>query len=125
MISYNPIYSILCIDESEQNLESFKSDFGQDYHVYTATSDRDGMKIMEEKTIQLVITDQRIPDISGIEFLEKVMAGYPDCMRIIMTGTGDRDAIIEAINRGIIFRYVAKPWNREDLKMSIDNAMEF
>jgi len=121
----NPIYSVLYIDGSEQNLKRFKSAFSRDYHIYTATSGRDGMKIMEQKTLQLVITDQRIPDMSGIEFLEKILKEYPDCMRMIMTGTGDQEAIIEAFNRGYIFRYVAKPWNMEDLKMSIDNAMEF
>ena len=82
------------------------------------------MKIMDENIIQLVITDQRIPDMNGIEFLEKVLRDYPDSMRMIMTGAGDKDAIIEAFNRGNVYRYVAKPWNMEDLKMSIDSAME-
>lgn len=82
------------------------------------------MKIMDENIIQLVITDQRIPDMNGIEFLEKVLRDYPDSMRMIMTGAGDKDAIIEAFNRGNVYRYVAKPWNMEDLKMSVDSAME-
>ncbi|MFO7933223.1 MAG: SpoIIE family protein phosphatase [Bacteroidales bacterium] len=124
MIPHNPIYSILCIDGSEQYLKSFESAFSQDYRIYTATSGREGMKIMEENIIQLVITDQRIPDMNGIEFLEKVLRDYPDSMRMIMTGAGDKDAIIEAFNRGNVYRYVAKPWNMEDLKMSIDSAME-
>ena len=124
MISSSPIYSILYIDESRQNLTSFKSAFSQDYHIFTATSGRDGLKIMKEKTIQLVITDQQMPDMSGIEFLEEILMNYPDCMRMIMTGMGDKDAIIQAFNKGNIYRYVAKPWNTEDLKMNIDSAME-
>ena len=124
MISSNPIYSILYIDGSVKNLKSFKADFCRDYHIYTATSGRAGMEIMEQKIIQLVITDQRIPDISGIDFLEKILVDFPDCMRMIMTGGGDEEAIIEAFNRGNIYRYVAKPWNQEELKMSIDSAME-
>ncbi len=120
----SPIYSILFIDESAHNLASFKSDFSQDYHIFTATSGRAALKIMEKKTFQLVITDQMLPDMSGIELLEEVLTGYPDCMRMIMTGMSDKDAIIDAFNRGNIYRYVAKPWNREDLKMSIDSAME-
>ena len=79
---------------------------------------------MEQTTIQLVITDQRIPDMSGIEFLEKSLILYPDCMRMIMTGTSDKDDIIEAINKGNIFRFVTKPWSKEDLKILIDSAME-
>ncbi len=120
----NPIYSILYIDEAEQNLISFKSSFSEDYHIYTASSGLAGLEIMEQTTIQLVITDQRIPDMSGIEFLEKSLILYPDCMRMIMTGTSDKENIIEAINKGNIFRFVTKPWSREDLKLLIDSAME-
>jgi len=123
-MSSNPIYSVLYVDRSEQNLERFKSDFSQDYHIYTATLGRDGLKIMEQKTMQLVITDQRLTDMSGIEFLEEIMIRYPDCMRMIMTGKGDHDEIMEAFHRGYIYRYVAKPWKTEDLKMTIDSAME-
>ena len=124
MISTNPIYSILYIDEAEQSLISFKSTFSQDYHIYTATSGGAGLEIMEQKTIQLVITDQQMPDMSGIEFLEKILTLHPDCMRMIMTGNSDKDAIIQAINKGNIYRYVAKPWSKEDLKLGIDSAME-
>jgi len=124
LTSTNPIYSILYIDEAEKGLISFKSSFSKDYHIHTATSGRAGMDIMEEKTIQLVITNQQMSDMSGIEFLEKILTLYPDCMRMIMTGNSDKNAIIEAINKGNIYRYVTKPWNREDLKLSIDSAME-
>ena len=124
MTPTNPIYSILYIDREEKNLSSFRSAFSQDYHIHTATSGRAGMKIMEQKTMQLAITDQQLPDMGGMEFLEHILVNFPDCMRMIMTGTGDQDAIIQAFNRGIIFRYVVRPWNREDLLLSIDSAME-
>jgi len=124
LTSTNPIYSILYIDEDEQNLNSFESTFSQDYHIYTATSGTAGLEVMEQKTIQLVITDQQMSDTNGIEFLEKILKLYPDCMRMIMTGAGEKDAIIQAFNMGIIFRYVVKPWEREDLKLSIDSALE-
>ncbi|MEN8230235.1 MAG: SpoIIE family protein phosphatase [Bacteroidota bacterium] len=124
MIYTNPIYSILYIDEEERNLISFKSAFGQDYHIYTSTSGKAGLELMEQKTIQLAITDQGLPDMNGIQFLEKILILYPDCMRMIMTKVDDKDAIIQAVNRGHIYRYVSKPWNRDDLKLSIDSAME-
>jgi serine phosphatase RsbU (regulator of sigma subunit) len=120
----NPIYSILYIDEERQNLKSFTSAFNQEYHIYKATSGREGLEILEKRTIQLVITDQRMEDMSGIEFLEKILIEYPDCMRMIMTEVSDKDSFMEIINMGNIFRYVAKPWNKEDLKQSIDSAME-
>ncbi len=120
----DPIYSILYIDDEENNLISFKSTFRRDYHIYVAGSGAEGLKIMENHNIQLVITDQRMPDMSGIEFLEQIVPLYPDCMRMIMTGFSDLDAVIQAINKGNIYRYVSKPWNREDLKITIDSALE-
>jgi len=123
-MSFNPLYSVLYLDESAQNLKSFEAAFSRDYHIHTAKSGRDGLKVMEQRTIQVVITVQQLPDISGIDFLEQIMSRYPDCMRMIMTGKGDHDEIMKAFERGYIFRYVAKPWNTEDLKMTIDSAME-
>jgi len=120
----NPIYSILYIDEVEQNLISFKSTFSQDYHIHTASSGQVGLELMEQNTIQLVIMVQRIPDMSAIDFLKKILILYPDCMQVILTEISDKDDIIQAINKGSTYRYVAKPWNREELKMSIDSAME-
>ncbi len=120
----DPIYSILYIDDEENNLISFKSTFRRDYHIYVAGSGAEGLEIMENHDIQLVITDQRMPDMSGIEFLEQIVPLYPDCMRMIMTGFSDLDAVIQAINKGNIYRYVSKPWNQEDLKITIDSALE-
>lgn len=120
----NPIYSILYIDESDQNLNRFKSAFSNDYRILTASSGQAGLEIMDQQTVQLVIADQGMPDMSGIEFMEKMLVEYPDCMRMIMTEVSDKDSFMEAINMGNIFRYVAKPWDKEDLKQSIDSAME-
>ena len=124
MVDSDPIYSILYIDDEENNLTSFKSTFRRDYHIHVASSGEQALEIMEKHNIQVVITDQRMPDMSGIEFLEKIVPLYPDCMRMIMTGFSDMDAIIQAINKGNIYRYISKPWNREDLKITIDSALE-
>lgn len=120
----DPIYSILYIDDEENNLVSFKSTFRREYHIHTASSGEEGLEIMEKHHIQVVITDQRMPDMTGIEFLEKIVPLYPDCMRMIMTGYSDMEAVIQAINKGNIYRYISKPWNREDLKITIDSALE-
>lgn len=124
MVTSDPIYSILYIDDEENNLTSFKSTFRRDYHIHVASTGQEGLEIMEKHNIQLVITDQRMPDMTGIEFLEKIVPLYPDCMRMILTGFSDMEAIIQAINKGNIYRYVSKPWNREDLKITIDSALE-
>lgn len=124
MMDSDPIYSILYIDDEENNLTSFKSTFRRDYHIHVASSGEDALEIMEKHHIQVVITDQRMPDMSGIEFLEQIVPLYPDCMRIILTGFSDMEAIIQAINKGNIYRYISKPWNREELKITIDSALE-
>lgn len=112
------------MDGSEKNLKRFSSAFRQDYHVHTATSAASALELMEKKTFQLVITDQHLPDMGGIEFAEMILSLYPESMRMIMSGASDKDAIIQALNKGMIFRHVAKPWKREDLMQNIDSAME-
>jgi len=124
LTTFDPVYSILYIDDEENNLISFKSTFRRDYHIHVASTGKAGLEIMEKHNIQLVITDQRMPDMTGIEFLEKIVPLYPDCMRMIMTGFSDMDAIIQAINKGNIYRYVSKPWNREELQITIESALE-
>ncbi|MGW8316598.1 MAG: SpoIIE family protein phosphatase [Bacteroidales bacterium] len=124
MTPFNPIYSILYIDESLRNLKHFSSAFGREYHVSTVNTGKGALDLLEKKTFQLVITDQHLPDMGGIEFMELMLSLYPDTMRMIMSGTSDKDTIIQALNKGIIYRYVAKPWSREDLMQSIDSAME-
>lgn len=124
MVATNSKHSVLYIDDEEHNLISFKSTFRRAYDIHVATSGQRGLEIMEQNEIHLVITDQRMPEMTGVEFLEQVMLLYPDCMRMIMTGFSDMDAIIEAINKGNIYRYIAKPWNREELRITIDSAFE-
>ena len=118
------IPQILYIDDEEHNLTSFNSTFRRDYQIHLATSGSMGLNIMKEHHIDLVITDQRMPEMTGIEFLVRIVDEYPDCMRIILTGYSDMEAIIQAINKGRVYSYVSKPWNREDLKLTIDRALE-
>ena len=112
------------IDDEERNLTIFNSTFRRDYEIHLATSGHKGLEIMKKHNIHLVITDQRMPQMSGIKFLEKIMPLYPDCIRIILTGFSDEEAIIQAINKGSVYRYVTKPWNKEEIKITIDRALE-
>ena len=74
--------------------------------------------------MHLVIADQRMPEMTGIEFLEKIIPEYPDCVRMVLTGYSDVEAIIQAINKGRVYRYVTKPWQKEELKITIEQALE-
>lgn len=115
---------VLYVDDEPKNLSSFKSVFRRHYEVYLANSAEEGIDIMEQTPIQLVITDQRMPKVTGVEFLEKINEKFPDVTRILLTGYSDLDAIIDAINKGKIFKYIAKPWKAEELKETIDVALE-
>ncbi|MCX6254663.1 MAG: SpoIIE family protein phosphatase [Bacteroidia bacterium] len=115
---------ILYVDDEEDNLTVFNSAFRRDYEVHIALSGQEGLEIMKKNEIQLIITDQRMPEMTGIQFLEKIIPDYPDCIRMILTGFSDIEAIIQAINTGRVYRYITKPWSKEDLKINIDKALE-
>jgi serine phosphatase RsbU (regulator of sigma subunit) len=115
---------ILYVDDEEDNLVVFRSTFRREYKIFTALSGMEGIEILRNHEIHLIITDQRMPEMTGIQFLEKIIPHYPDCIRMILTGFSDIEAIIQAINTGRVYRYITKPWNREELKMNIDRGLE-
>jgi len=123
-MSFMNQYKILYVDDEEHNLIAFKATFRRDYKILTAKSAQEGIEILKQEKISLIITDQRMPDMTGIQFLEKIIPDYPDIIRIILTGFSDVEAIIEAINTGRVFRYITKPWDEKELKMTIDNAIQ-
>ena len=116
--------TILYVDDEENNLISFKANFRIKYNVLIAISGDEAMRIMENKHIDIIITDQRMPNMTGVEFLEKVLEKYPDPMRILLTGYADMNAVVDAVNKGKIFHYLSKPWNEEELDMTIKRAYE-
>ena len=115
---------ILYVDDEQDNLTVFNSAFRRDYEVHLATSGAEGLEILKKHEIHLIITDQRMPEMTGIQFLEKIIPEYPDCIRMILTGFSDIEAIIQAINTGRVYRYITKPWSKEELKINIDKALE-
>jgi response regulator RpfG family c-di-GMP phosphodiesterase len=116
--------NILYVDDEENNLLSFKANFRFKYNVNIAISAEDAMKILETKPVEIIITDQRMPNITGIEFLEKVIEIHPDPIRILLTGYADMNAVIDAVNKGKIYHYLSKPWNEEELDLTISRAFE-
>ena len=116
--------AILYVDDEENNLFSFKATFRIKYQVFTALSGDEALKILESKKIHVIITDQRMPEMTGVEFLERVLEKHPDPMRILLTGYADMGAVVYAVNKGKIFHYLAKPWNEEELDLTINRAYE-
>jgi class 3 adenylate cyclase len=121
----NEKFNILYVDDEEQNLTSFRAAFRRHFTVFTAINAREGLRIIRETPIHLIVTDQRMPEMTGVQFLEAVIPECPDAVRMILTGFSDIDAIIKAINTGRVYRYVTKPWNETELKMTLDAALDY
>ena len=106
-------YSIVYLDDEEDNLLSFKAVFRRYYNIYTALTPENAFKIIEDHSIDLVLSDQRMPKQTGVEFFESLNNKYPEIVRMILTGYSDIQAIIDAINKGKIYYYIKKPLNFE------------
>ena len=115
---------ILVVDDEEAILETMTFTFEDDYEVHTSTDARRALEILDEHApIAVVLTDQRMPNMSGVEFLREVWQRHPTTMRIILTGFADMGAIIEAINDGHVYAYIAKPWEPDHLKQVMKQAV--
>jgi response regulator RpfG family c-di-GMP phosphodiesterase len=116
--------NILYVDDEMNNLISFKATFRIKYTVFTAISANDARNILDSNNIHIIITDQRMPETTGVEFLESILEKHPDAIRILLTGYADMNAVVDAINKGKIFHYLTKPWNEEELDMTILRAYD-
>src|ERR1700756_4863167 len=113
---------ILYVDDEENNLNSFRAYFRKQYEVFTALSAKAAFEVLEKNEIHIIISDQRMPQTTGVEFLEKTIEKYPDSMRLLITAYSDLDLVIEAINRGQINKFIQKPWDWEKLSLAIENC---
>lgn len=116
-------FNVLYVDDEENNLNSFRAALRRNYNVYTAISGDEGMELLMKYDIHVVVTDQRMPNMTGVQFLQHIPSEQ-DSIRIILTGFSDMESIIEAINTGKVYRYITKPWDKDELKITIDNAIE-
>jgi two-component system cell cycle sensor histidine kinase/response regulator CckA len=115
---------ILYLDDEKANLTSFKYLFKPNYEIFLADSAEEGYKLLEQNEVDVVISDQRMPGTSGVEFFEKISAENPDQIRILLTAYSDLEAIIQAVNKGQIYRYLKKPFDPKELALEINNAVE-
>ncbi|MDY6903247.1 MAG: response regulator [Thermodesulfobacteriota bacterium] len=120
-----PDRTILFVDDDASILSAIKRLLRkEDLQLLTATSGADALHLMRKNDIQVVVSDQRMAEMSGIELLSRVKEEYPDVVRIILTGYTEVDTITEAVNTGQIYRFLLKPWNDENLKLEIEKAFE-
>ena len=117
-------YKILIVDDELANLRTLARLFREDYEVLTAASGDEALVLLGRHDVALLITDQRMPGMTGIELLKKTVPLRPRMVRIILTGYTDVDALVEAINCGQVYRYVAKPWNNDELRLTVKRALE-
>lgn len=115
---------ILFVDDEEPNLVVFEAVCGDDFPVLTASSGSAALELMQEHEVGVVLTDQRMPGMTGIELLEKVEAEHPDAIRLLITAYSDLQAAEDAINRGHVRRYMRKPWEPEVLRAELRDAID-
>ena len=116
---------LLIVDDEDAILETMTYTFEDDYEVLTATDPRRALELLDEHApIAAVITDQRIPGMTGVEFLTRVYEKHPTTTRIILTGFADMEAILRAINDGHVYAYISKPWEPDELKQVVRRAVD-
>jgi response regulator RpfG family c-di-GMP phosphodiesterase len=116
--------NVLYIDDEPNNTTSFKAAFRRTFNVFTAESAEEARKIMADQEIHVILSDQRMPKETGIEFFQSILPTHPDPIRILITGYADINAVIDAINLGQVYKYLSKPWNEEEVKNTILKAYE-
>jgi response regulator RpfG family c-di-GMP phosphodiesterase len=116
-------YKILLVDDEPANLRILERLFRPDHEVLTAESGPEALEILGLHDLQLIISDQRMPDMTGIEFLKRAAEMRPQTVRIVLTGYTDANALVEAINSGVVYKYVTKPWVNSDLQATVNRAL--
>jgi signal transduction histidine kinase len=120
----NTRHTVLVVDDEPDVVKSMQALLRLDYKVLGATSAADGMRLMQEHEVHVVMTDQRMPEMTGVEFLHHVRGDHPEATRLLFTGYADIRAVIDAINQGNVYRYITKPWDPDELHTVIREACE-
>ena len=115
---------VLYVDDEEHNLISFKASFRRIFKVFIAMSAKEARDILDKEKIEVIITDQRMPEETGVDFLVSILDKHPEPIRMLLTGYSDIEAVIDAINKGQVYKYITKPWNEHELRINIENAFE-
>ena len=112
------------MDDEDNNLQAFKATFRREYKIFLAINAQAARDTLDQEEIDIIITDQRMPEETGVEFLESIIPIHPSPIRILLTGYTDIQAVIDAINKGQVYHYLTKPWEEDYLRTVIKNAFE-
>lgn len=116
---------LLVIDDEPDLVQSVQDLLRLDYRVLGATRASDGLRLMQREDVHVVMSDQRMPEMTGIEFLRLVKERHPDAVRLLFTAYTDLGVVIDAINQGSVYRYIAKPWREEELRAVLRQALDY
>src|SRR6266567_4492528 len=117
-------HTILVVDDEADVVHSVQDLLRLDYRVLGATRAEEALKLVQEEEVHIVMTDQRMPEMTGVEFLRRIRGEHPDAVRLLFTGYADIKAVIDAINQGNVYRYITKPWDPDELQSVIKEAVE-
>jgi response regulator RpfG family c-di-GMP phosphodiesterase len=117
-------FTLLVVDDEPDVCDSVHDLLRREFRVLKATNAQDGLRLMQDEEVHIIMTDQRMPRISGVELLEKVKARNPQAVRLLFTGYTDVESIIAAINQGHIFQFLKKPWQPEELIWAVREAAD-
>jgi DNA-binding NtrC family response regulator len=117
-------HPILVVDDEEDILFSLRGLLRKDFELYTAASGAEALEILRRQPVHVLMTDQRMPQMTGVELLRRAQGNCPEAIRMIFTGYADIKAVIDAINQGQIYRYLTKPWDPDELLAVLHEACE-
>jgi DNA-binding NtrC family response regulator len=117
-------YKIMIVDDEPANLRTLERLFRPHYQVVTAPSGAEALTLLEQHDVALLISDQRMPAMTGVELMMKTVPIRPHMVKILLTGYTDVGALIDALNSGLVYRYLTKPWNNDDLRLTVSRALE-
>lgn len=117
-------HTLLVVDDEPDVVKSVRDLFRLDYKVLTATSAAEALTLLEAEPVHVVMTDQRMPEMTGVQFLGRAKEQYPEAIRLLFTGYADVRSVVDAINQGQVWRYITKPWDPEELAAIVREACE-
>ncbi len=117
-------FRLLFVDDETDILDSLKRAFRRDYEIYTASSGAEGIELLKTEKFDLIISDQRMPDVTGDAVLKFAMQAQPDAIRILLTGYSDMESLVRCVNEAGIYKYISKPWEPENLRLTVVRALE-
>lgn len=120
-----PKHCLLVVDDEADLVQSVKDLLRFEYKVLTATRASEGLKLMEREKVHVVMTDQRMPEMTGVEFLKHLRETHPETVRLLFTAYADLNAVTDAINQGNVYRYISKPWQPDELRTVLRQAVDY